>query len=71
MASSNDQKSGPGIRLIDATGSSSSVGLLQLPVANGFGTVCGMNLGAADVVCIELNCLAKHDSAATTSFLYT
>merc|ERR1712217_106711 len=28
-----------------------NVGLLQIPAGDGFGTVCGMDLGAADVVC--------------------
>ena len=43
------------LRLVDGKGSSSSVGLLQIRTDNGeFGTVCGMNLDAADVVCRQL-----------------
>ena len=43
------------LRLVDTTGTSPNVGLLQVRTGNGeFGTVCGMNLGAADVVCRQL-----------------
>ena len=43
------------MRLVDNTGSSPNVGLLQIRTGTGeFGTVCGMNLGAADVVCRQL-----------------
>ena len=43
------------LRLVDSIGSSPNVGLLQVRTGNGeFGSVCGMNLGAADVVCRQL-----------------
>ena len=43
------------LRLVDSTGSSPNVGLLQVRSGIGeFGSVCGMNLGAADVVCRQL-----------------
>ena len=43
------------LRLVDSTGSSPNVGLLQIRTSTDeFGTVCGMNLGAADVVCRQL-----------------
>jgi len=37
------------VRLVDAAGSLSSVGLLQVNTDAGFGTVCGTNAAAADV----------------------
>ena len=43
-----------GARLIVMSGSVSSVGLVQLRAEQGFGTVCGMNAGAADVLCKQL-----------------
>lgn len=39
------------VRLVDAAGSLSSVGLLQVNTDAGFGSVCGANAAAADVVC--------------------
>mmetsp|Transcript_87266 Transcript_87266/g.167222 ORF Transcript_87266/g.167222 Transcript_87266/m.167222 type:complete len:530 (+) Transcript_87266:95-1684(+) len=42
------------LRLLDHSGASSSRGLLQLLTGSGFGTVCGANFGAADVVCRQL-----------------
>jgi len=42
---------GPDVRLVDAAGSLSSVGLLQVRTENGFGSVCGANPAAADVIC--------------------
>ena len=43
------------VRLIDASGSASSVGLLQIKLGSGeYGTVCGMNLAAADVACRQM-----------------
>ena len=43
------------LRLVDNTGSSPNVGLLQIRTGTGeFGTVCGINLAAADVVCRQL-----------------
>jgi len=47
-----------GVRLVDGNGVSTNVGLLQVrtddPQVAEFGTVCGMNLAAADVVCLQL-----------------
>ena len=37
--------------LLDESGTASSVGLLQVYMDGAFGTVCGMDSGAADVVC--------------------
>jgi len=42
------------VRLIDAHGAISNVGLLQVKTDAGFGSVCGANLAAADVVCRAL-----------------
>jgi len=39
------------VRLLDASGAASSVGLLEVYMDGAFGTVCGMDSGAADVVC--------------------
>jgi len=39
------------VRLVDGTGSLSNVGLLQVRTDAGFGSVCGANPSAADVVC--------------------
>jgi len=39
------------VRLVDAAGSLSNVGLLQVRTDAGFGTVCGANAAAADVTC--------------------
>ena len=36
------------VRLVDESGSVSSVGLLQVKTEAGFGTVCGANAAAAD-----------------------
>lgn len=41
----------PDVRLVDAAGSLSSVGLLQVRTEHGFGSVCGANPAAADVIC--------------------
>ena len=41
----------PDVRLVDETGSLSSVGLLQVKTDAGFGSVCGANPAAADVIC--------------------
>ena len=42
-------------RLVDAAGAPANVGLLQVQTGDGsFGTVCGMNLEAVDVVCRQL-----------------
>ena len=37
--------------LLDASGAAASVGLLQVYMDGAFGTVCGLDRGAADVVC--------------------
>lgn len=42
------------LRLIDHSGESSSRGMLQVMTGAGFGSVCGANYGAADVVCHQL-----------------
>ena len=39
------------VRLVDGSGSLSNVGLLQVRTDAGFGTVCGANAAAADVIC--------------------
>jgi len=39
------------VRLVDEAGGVSSVGLLQVATEAGFGTVCGANAAAADVIC--------------------
>jgi hypothetical protein len=39
------------VRLVDAAGGLSSVGLLQVNTDAGYGTVCGANPAAADVIC--------------------
>jgi len=39
------------VRLVDEAGSVASVGLLQVATEAGFGTVCGANAAAADVIC--------------------
>ena len=42
---------GADVRLVDANGALASVGLLQVKTDAGYGSVCGANLAAADVVC--------------------
>ena len=43
------------VRVVDAAGSQSHVGLLQVRTGDGsFGSVCGLSSGAADVVCRQL-----------------
>ena len=42
------------VRLVDAGGALSNVGLLQVKTDGGFGTVCGANLASADVACRSL-----------------
>jgi len=43
------------LRLVGGTNTSANVGLLQIRMGNGeFGSVCGLNLEAADVVCRQL-----------------
>ena len=41
-------QSSANLRLVDAAGSLSSVGLLQVNTDAGFGSVCGANAAAAD-----------------------
>jgi hypothetical protein len=43
-----------GVRLVDAAGGLSYAGVVQVRTDSGFGTVCGMNQAAADVVCKQL-----------------
>jgi len=42
------------VRLVDAAGALSNVGLLQVKTDGSFGSVCGANLATADVVCRAL-----------------
>ena len=43
------------VRLVGAGGSSANVGLIQVQSEGGsFGTVCGLNVAAADVACRQL-----------------
>lgn len=39
------------VRILDALGNVANAGLLQVRVEEGFGTVCGLNDGAANVAC--------------------
>ena len=43
-----------GVRIIDAAGGLSYAGLVQVSTDSGFGSICGMNQAAADVVCKQL-----------------
>jgi len=43
-----------GVRIVDGSGTLSSVGLVQVRTELGFGSICGLNLGAADVLCKQL-----------------
>lgn len=52
------------VRLLDAAGSFSNVGLLQVRMDNDFGTVCGANAAAADVICKSMG--YKHGSISTS-----
>ena len=45
------------VRLVDAAGDLSSVGLLQVSTDAGFGTVCGANAAAADATRLGISCL--------------
>jgi len=42
------------VRLVDAAGSLSNVGLVQVKTDTGFGSICGANPAAADVICRSL-----------------
>ena len=42
------------VRLVDVVGDLSNVGLVQIKTDAGFGTVCGANPAAADVICRSL-----------------
>ena len=42
------------VRLVDVAGALSSVGLVQIKTDAGFGSVCGANPAAADVICRSL-----------------
>jgi len=52
------ERAAQSVRLVDAHGLSGSVGLLQVRTSHAnpseFGSVCGMNMAAADVVCAQL-----------------
>merc|ERR1719198_353968 len=39
------------VRLVDESGSVSNAGLVQVSTEAGFGTICGANAAAADVIC--------------------
>jgi len=56
------------VRLVDASGGLSSVGLLQVRTDTGFGTVCGANAAAADVICRSLGYVAGSVSTAPCGF---
>jgi hypothetical protein len=45
------------VRLVDAAGGLSSVGLLQVRTDAGFGSVCGANAASADAICFILKTL--------------
>ena len=45
------------VRLVDAAGGLSSVGMLQVRTDAGFGSVCGANAAAADAICLMLKTL--------------
>ena len=48
------------VRLLDAAGSFSNVGLLQVRMDAGFGSVCGANAPAADVNLVQITtCINK------------
>lgn len=45
------------VRVVDATGTLSNQGLVQVRTDQGFGSVCGINAAAADTVCREMGYL--------------
>ena len=49
--------------LLDAFGVAASVGLLHVYMDGAFGTVCGIDRGAADVVC----CMQRYDNGIVGS----
>ena len=53
------------VRLIDGVGSVSNAGLLQVKTESGFGSVCGANPAAADVICRSLGYM--HGSLSSSS----
>ena len=53
------------VRLIDGVGSLSNAGLLQVKTESGFGSVCGANPAAADVICRSLGYM--HGSVSSSS----
>lgn len=59
---------GVDVRLVDSNGALSSVGLLQVKTDVGFGSVCGANAAAADVVCRSLGYAHGSMSSSTCSF---
>lgn len=52
------------VRLLDAAGSFSNVGLLQVRMDSDFGSVCGANAAAADVICRSMG--YTHGSISTS-----
>ena len=49
------------VRLLDAAGAASSAGLLQVSLGAGsFGSVCGANAAAADVICRQAGMPRPH-----------
>lgn len=56
------------LRLLDAAGSLSNVGLLEVRTEAGFGSVCGMNAAAASVACRQLGFQYGSVSASPCNF---
>lgn len=52
------------VRILDPSGSISSKGLLQALTGKGFGSICGVNQAAAEVVCRQMG--FKHGAVAAT-----
>ena len=44
----------PDVRLVDASGTLSNQGLMQVKTDAGWGSVCGMNVAAADTLCHQM-----------------
>jgi len=56
------------VRLVDAAGGLSSVGLLQVKTDAGFGSVCGANAAAADVICRSMGYAVGSISSSPCNF---
>jgi len=56
------------VRLVDETGGISSAGLLQVNTEAGFGTVCGANAAAADVICRSMGYIHGSISSSPCRF---